>query len=310
VTGLTAIQQLNLGGHFAQESAVSLRDPRGLEIWPLFPTGEVPNERFGLEETHVAPNMKDLVGMFCAPGEKTGNWYYNVTIPGLLPMLVDKSNPLFKDAAVIIVPGGGHSFLAWTKEGVEIGEWLNSIGISTFVLKYEVPETTVNFTRSVLNLQRAMSLVREKAPEFGLNASRIGVIGFSAGGGVAVRGNSLLDKLYYKVDEADSQSHLPDFQLLVYGNSGQGGVPISPMPTFIAHTSTDICCPVKQALDYYQLMSKLAPTELHIFPDGGHGFGSCRSYPEKWYEACTWPDRAQMFLEQQVLHIPSQKSKR
>jgi acetyl esterase/lipase len=122
-------------------------------------------------------------------------------------------------AGVIICPGGGYSILAWDLEGTEIAEWLNSIGITAAVLKYRVPRRDGDSANKLplMDAQRAMSLVRSKASELGLDPRRIGMLGFSAGGNLAAATCLKYgDRQYDKLDGVDDVSSRPDFGVLIY----------------------------------------------------------------------------------------------
>lgn len=308
-----ALQKIAVPPAAAQLAPVSLSEEATDNdggFWPLFPAGKVPGEIAGLYTPMKdgPPDPTDPIGNRCAPGERTGRWIYNVTVPGLVPRIVPKTAPNFKNAAVIVMPGGGYSFLAWTKEGLEIADWLNTIGISAFVLKYRVPQRPwlgITCQAAFQDAQRAVSLVRSKAKKLGLNASRIGSIGFSAGGHLSTVVNSEEKRLYTPLDEVDKLSPRYDFQLIVYGTGTFFRATPNVGPTFIAFSRNDQCTPFANTLAYYaSLRISGLKNELHVFPDGGHGYGLCKEYPPQWYEVCTWPSLAQTFIEHQVLLLP------
>src|SRR4051794_700341 len=111
--------------------------------------------------------------------------------------------------AMIVCPGGGYSYVTYNKEGTEIAEWLNANGYTALVLKYRVPN---NRAGALDDLQRAISLTRAKAKDWGIDPHRLGVIGFSAGGHVAARVDTRFDARAYKpFDKTDEQSCRPDF---------------------------------------------------------------------------------------------------
>lgn len=287
----------------SKEESQALLDPEGRQMWRLFPSSV---EEATLEA--IVPPQSDFVGFFCAPEDyhdPSARWIYNVASSALLPMIVDVNQSNRKDAAVVVLPGGGHNFLAWNKEGTEIGEWLNHIGISAFILKYEVPEDRKKHPLSLRSVQRAVSVVRSKTTELQLNVSKIGVIGFSAGGGLSTELVDTPAKNYDRIDDADDFSHTPDFQLLIYGAGGadqNGNSSVKPPPTFIAHAANDVCVHAADAMKYYsRALNAGSRSELHVYPDGGHGYGLCRP-PHSWHEVCTWPDRAEEFLKRWVLH--------
>lgn len=277
------------------------------DFWQLFPEGKVPGERPGTVGAlrDGPPIPEDPVGQRCAPGEHTGRWVYNVTIPGMVARVVPMDQPNRTNVGIIVMPGGGYEFLAWTKEGLEIADWLNSIGISAFVLKYRVPERKWLGERKAafMDGQRAVSLLRSKATSLGLDPTRIGTIGFSAGGHLSTVVSSMPVRTYFPIDEVDSVSSRPDFQMLVY-STGDPFHGEKPGPTFVAIAENDQCVDTRIILAYYMsLKIKGISAEMHMFPDGGHGYGSCRTYPDKWYEVCTWPSMAKTFIDHEVLHL-------
>lgn len=206
---------------------------------------------------------------------------------------------------VIICPGGAYKYLTWNKEGTEAAEWLNSLGITGIVLKYRVPARNGRERHSAAleDLQRAVSLVRDRSQDWDLDPSHIGVLGFSAGGNVAAYASTNFAKRRYQpVDEADKQSCRPDFSLLIYPaylvneqNQLDPDLEVGKdtPPTFLAMTEDDTVR-VEGALFYYlALKSAQVPAEMHLYPTGGHGYG-LRPIPHR---VSTWPLRAGEWLE-------------
>ena len=144
----------------------------------------------------------------------------NVTVPTLTLYKPPKDKDT--GAAVVICPGGGYNILAWDLEGEEVAAWLNSIGITGVVLKYRVPRRPDEpkgepARRPVQDAQHAISLVRSKAREWRLDPQRIGVIGFSAGGHLAIATATNFDRRAYQpIDGIDEVSCRPDFAIPVY----------------------------------------------------------------------------------------------
>lgn len=205
-------------------------------------------------------------------------------------------------AAVVVFPGGGYYILAMDLEGTEVCEWLNSIGVTAILVKYRVPvrEGSHPRTAPLQDAQRALGLIRSQAGELGIDPKRIGVLGFSAGGHLAANlSNNHTARTYPVVDEADQASCRPDFCVLIY----PGGLTVkeqndvvSPQlavsaantpPTFIAMTQDD-GVRVENALYYYlALKNAKVPAEMHLYPNGGHGYGLRRTE----VTVTTWPDR-------------------
>ncbi len=217
------------------------------------------------------------------------------------PMLQVFRAPTEKNtgAAVLVCPGGGYNILAYDLEGSEVCEWFNSIGVNAVLLKYRVParKDRPKHEPPVQDAQRAISLIRQNAKEWGIDAERVGILGFSAGGHLAAVASNC-ERLYPAADETDQKSHRPNFSILIYpAYLVQKDAPttISPElkvdkatpPTFMAISQDD---PVKvEGPLQYALALKNAGVkwELHVYPEGGHGYGLRRT--EK--DVTSWPDR-------------------
>jgi acetyl esterase/lipase len=210
-------------------------------------------------------------------------------------------------AAVVVFPGGGYSILATDLEGIEICQWLNSIGVTGVMLKYRVP-TRPGRPRGADPLedaQRAVRIVRADAARLGIDAKRIGVLGFSAGGHLAAYLSTNFEKRAYEpVDAADSVSCRPDFTILIYPaylTVRQEGDKISPEltvtkdtpPTFLVQTEDD-GVRVETSLFYYAaLKNAKVAAEMHLYPSGGHGYGLRRTDKT----VTTWPSRAEEWMQ-------------
>jgi len=189
-------------------------------------------------------------------------------------------------AAVVICPGGGYHILAYDLEGTEVAEWLNGHGVTGIILKYRVPfrDPDNRGLAGLQDAQRALSVVRHRAAEWSIDPARIGVLGFSAGGDVAMRTVFRAgDRQYEAVDAADAVSCRPDFLVYVYGGgaadreTGQLKPELSltaaPPPAFFVHTWDDFV-DVRNPLALAAEWKRAGGTaELHIFPTGGHGYG-------------------------------------
>jgi acetyl esterase/lipase len=203
-------------------------------------------------------------------------------------------------AAVVICPGGGYSILAYDLEGTEIARWLNSLGIAGIVLKYRVPRQR---DAAFQDAQRAVSLVRSRAQQWGIDGKRIGILGFSAGGHLAARVCTNFQKRSYPpADDADEASCRPDFAVLIYpaylSNAGKTGLDTATLPvaaktpsTFIAIACNDKFTP--GALHYFRaLRAAGVPSELHVFQFGGHGCGLRKTDAN----VTTWPEHCERWL--------------
>lgn len=202
------------------------------------------------------------------------------------PTLTVISPPAGKNtgAAALVFPGGGYRWLAYNIEGTEVCDWLNSIGMTCLLVKYRVPETGhyPENTEDLEDAQQAMRLTREHAAEWGIDPQKIGAIGFSAGAHLAAVLGSHAD-FRGKAVPASAVSAQPDFAILMYpgylngpdGRVNQAVVPDAQTPpTFLVMAENDYTAHVENALVYYQaLKDAKVPAEMHLFTQGGHGFG-------------------------------------
>jgi len=272
--------------------------PLVLPVWP----GKAPGETGSIGEEKV---------LEAKPGEKQVKRITNVSKPTLtvFPAPKDKDT----GAAVLIAPGGGYSILAWDLEGEEVAAWLNSIGVTGVVLKYRVPRRADEPkdrppVTALQDAQRAMSLLRSKAKDMGIDPKRIGMLGFSAGGHLTAAVSTNFDKRSYEPqDEIDKVSCRPDFTVLIYPAyltlkdkadlAPEIRVSAETPPTFFAHAGND---PVKADNSihmYLALKQAKVPAELHVYAAGGHGFGLRPSE-----QPCsTWPQRCAEWLKTQKL---------
>jgi acetyl esterase/lipase len=219
--------------------------------------------------------------------------------------------------AVVVFPGGGYHILAIDLEGTEVCDWLNSAGISCVLLKYRVPDSGPHpkSPAALQDAQRAVGLVRQKAKEWNIDPAKVGVLGFSAGGHLAAALSTHFDKrLYDRVDAADDLSCRPDFAVVVYPgylaleernmapNPEINPTPQTP-PTFIVQAEDDPVH-VENATTYFlQLKKAKVPAELHIYAEGGHGYGLRRtedppgSRPTHGPPVTMWPYLMETWLE-------------
>lgn len=217
-----------------------------------------------------------------------------------LDVYLAKNNPT--GAAVLILPGGGFTYVVPNLEGSEAAEWLNGIGITAFVLRYRTKEAAAPgeplWQRPLQDAQRAMRVVRHHADRWKLNADRVGVLGFSAGGQVAAILHTSERSAYESTDAIDEKTLKPAFSLLIYpwqvlDAKGDLLEPIQvsdkATPTFIVHTHDDASTAIGAAKIYIELKKHNVPAELHVYQNGGHGYG-VRERPNS--VIATWPDRA------------------
>jgi endo-1,4-beta-xylanase len=191
-------------------------------------------------------------------------------------------------AAMIVAPGGGHSQLVIEKEGWEIADWLNSLGIAAFVLKYRLAKAPGGSPYTLpehvyADAARSMRLVRSRAEEWNLNTAKIGFIGFSAGGEVAgMIGTRFDDGKPDAADPIERLSSRPDFNVLIYpwyrpGANMPDQAPLFPVPknappTFMVCADDDPSHVVPTVKFYLELQAQHVSSEMHIYDSGGHGF--------------------------------------
>jgi acetyl esterase/lipase len=190
--------------------------------------------------------------------------------------------------AVIVCPGGGYHILAWDLEGTEVAAWLSSLGYHAFVLKYRLPRgSDVRHAAALQDAQRAISLVRSRAGGYGIAPDQIGIMGFSAGAHLSALAATQHGKRSYTAKDAiDAISCRPDFAGLIYpayllvdARKPDGGIsPELPVaadtpPCFLVHAMDDPL-PCANSTAWVLALQKLkVPAELHIYADGGHGYG-------------------------------------
>jgi acetyl esterase/lipase len=207
-------------------------------------------------------------------------------------------------AAFVIAPGGGHRYLVMDLEGEFAAQKLNSMGIAAFVLKSRLAKADYSTYKadveSVADLQRAVRMVRERAKEWNVDASRVGVMGFSAGGYLAAVAETRFDTgRSDAADPVERMSSKPDFAVLAYpGIAGWNAGPGKETPpTFLFVNSDD---PLSTAAaEYYLALKKAGVTaELHVFRRGGHGVGMTgRTADFAKMPESKWPELLQAWME-------------
>ena len=219
-----------------------------------------------------------------------------------------------KHAAIIICPGGGYARLAASHEGSDVAKVFNDWGITAFVLKYRLPDDSIMIDRSIGPLQdaqRAIQIVRENAVKWNIDPTKIGIMGFSAGGHLASTASTHFTKPV--IDNPNNISLRPDFSILLYAvisftdslahmgsrtnlvgtdqqkmiaYSNELQVTAQTPPAFLVHAGDDKTVKVENSIRYYLALQKNnVPAEMHIYPKGGHGFGmNNKTTTDKWME--------------------------
>jgi acetyl esterase/lipase len=232
--------------------------------------------------------------------------------PTLVPYLVDRASPT---AAIVVCPGGGYQRRA-DHEGEPIARWLNSLGISAFVVHYRV--APYRHPNPLSDAQRAIRTVRSRAQEWNVDPARVGILGFSAGGHLASSSGTHYDNGQANAEDAiERESCRPDLLVLCYpvisfvafAHSGSRtnllGDPADPQfaellssenqvtaqtpPTFLWHTADDAAVPVENSLLFASALSRnKVPFELHVYESGRHGLGLAEEIAgvRAWTDAC------------------------
>jgi acetyl esterase/lipase len=282
---------------WALTSTALAREPdRWIDLWTgtapgetTHDTGEVlpPREGENPPATRITGITRPRIGWFEAPEERLSG------------------------AAMLVFPGGGYNYVVSDKEGSEAAEWLNSLGISAGVVLYRTklaePGDEPEWSRSVQDGQRAVRCIRSQVASLHIDPDRIGVLGFSAGGRTAALVATRFETTEYeKVDGLDDLSCRPDLCLLMYpwqlaNESGTGlvsevTVTRDTPPTFLVHAHDDSVTPLSSVQLYATLLAHKVPAELHVYDNGGHGYGL---RPVADSSVDTWPARAADWLSRQ-----------
>lgn len=259
-----------------------------IQVWPNGVPGSVENVDY--KESYTYDAFNEVRGIS------------QISTPTITTFLADAS--IANGTAVVICPGGGYTHLAINKEGYKVAKWLNTLGVSAFVLKYRMPSDITMKDKTIGPLQdaqEAIRLVRKNAKQWNIDHNKIGVMGFSAGGHLASTLSTQYNDKVYPLENKISAR--PDFSILIYpvvsmkdGITHQGSkksllgdnpseelvikysnvlqVDNTTPPTFLVHASNDKAVPVENSLTYYNALKKNeVPAELHIYENGGHGFG-------------------------------------
>jgi acetyl esterase/lipase len=266
-----------------------------LPLWPGAAPGAPANPPAEVDATTAKDNL--IAGK---PLVRLGN----VSSPTLT--LYKPDGVVNTGAAIVVFPGGGYQILAIDLEGTEVCDWLNSDGITCVLVKYRVPDTGPypKSSAALQDAQRAVGLVREHATEWGIDPRRVGVLGFSAGAHLAAALSTHYDqRLYDPVDAADKLGCRPDFAVIVYPGylalaekdfaPNQDIHPTADTPPSFIVQAEDDPVHVENAVVYFlQLKNAKVPAELHIYAQGGHGYGLRRTE----LPVTAWPQAVETWL--------------
>jgi acetyl esterase/lipase len=260
----------------------SAEEPLVLEIWP----GKAPEETGGIgpERIRMSPKL-DRKQVEVTEQTRLITGVTNPTITLYRPPK-DKET----GTAMLICPGGGYWDLYWELEGEEVAAWLNSIGVTGILLKYRVPRRPDEpkgepARRPLQDAQRAVSLVRSKASQWGIDPERIGIVGFSAGGHLAIATATSFEKRTYEpIDDVDKIGCRPDFAIPGYSGylkakekdelSPGLKVPPGTPPIFLVHGGEDVISPPENSVLMYLALKRAGvPAELHVYANTAHDFG-------------------------------------
>jgi acetyl esterase/lipase len=309
---LTAALAL-ISGLCAAWPAAGADQPLVVELWP----GKAPDETgtIGPEKSLLSPKLDRKQVEVTEPTRLVTN----VTTPTITVYRPAKDKDT--GAAVLICPGGGYWNLYWQLEGEEVAAWLNAHGLTGILLKYRVPRRPDEpkgepARRPLQDAQRAVSLVRSKAEEWGINPKRIGMVGFSAGGHLAIATATRFEKRTYEpTDAIDRVSCRPDFAIAAYSGYLKAKdrdelapglhIPAGTPPIFLVHGGADLISPPEHSVVLYLALKRAGiPAELHVYAGAAHDFG-VRPVD---HPCSTWTARCLDWLDSQGFLKPARSS--
>lgn len=286
--------------------AIAADHPQIVDLWP-----------------GKAPDDPDTIGAEYIRWSPTGQSRTQVEVTDQTTLITNVTKPtitIYKPAkdkdtgtAVLICPGGGYWNLYWQLEGQEVAAWLNSIGVTGIILKYRVPRRPDEIKgeparRPLQDAQRAVSMIRSRAKEWGIDPNRIGMTGFSAGGHLVFATATNFDKRTYEpIDDIDKVSCRPDFGIPVYSGYLKHKekeelapglrVPKDTPPMFLVHGDEDLVSPPHNSVMAYLALKRAGiPAELHIYASTSHDFG-VRQDDDRPY--ATWPQLCVVWMKNQ-----------
>jgi len=276
-------------------SSATAAEPLVVDLWPGKTPGDIGIDGQEASRIHQSP----IVG--------PTKLITNVSKPTLTIYRPAKDKN--SGTAMLICPGGGYWDLYWELEGEEVAAWLNAQGMTGIILKYRVPRRAGEARDEpplgpLLDAQRAVSLVRSRAVDWGIDPKRIGMVGFSAGGHLALATATRFEKrTYVPLDAIDKVSCRPDFAILCYPGYLKAKdkddirpalhIPADTPPILLAHASDDNeklggSNAENSVFMYLALKRAGIPTELHVFATGDHDFGVRQNdkLPSSWTGLC------------------------
>ena len=291
------LAQLQLSGREGDAPDNAKSNRLVLNLWPEGPPDEP--EGIGPERVRMSPRLDRKQVEVTEPTKL-------ITAVSSPTITVYRPAPE-KDTgtAMVICPGGGYWDLYWQLEGEEVAAWLNSIGVTGIILKYRVPRRPGEpqneaARRPLQDAQRAVSLVRSRANDWDIHPERIGIVGFSAGGHLAIAtATQFENRAYPPVDDVDKTSCRPDFAIPVYSGylkakekdalAPEIKVVAGTPPVFLVHGGKDLISPPEHSVMMYLALKRAGVSaELHIYADTAHDFGvreSNRPY-SAWMASC------------------------
>lgn len=283
----------------------------GQEYIPLWPEGKMPNSK-GMKLPRIEERERIT----------------QVDVPGMYAFFTSKEENT--GTSVLIFPPGGYQKLTYNIAGIQLAKWFNTFGVNAFVVMYRMPSSPDLKNPAfgpIMDGQRAVKLVRENAEKWGIDKNKIGVMGCSAGGGLAVN-LATINTDYTKINDAlDTVDFKPDFQIVVSGAismrqnahkgshdallginpspdteilfSGELNVSSTTSPALVVCAANDPVVNPLNSIHYYEaLLKSSVKSALHIFPQGGHSI-ALRNNPgstELWTSLCEEWLREMSFL--------------
>ena len=264
------------------------QEPAGAEQVPLWPDSVTLTKPDSGDHAEATGNGSPLVG------GKMWHWASYVTRP---TMTIFRPVAPGNGAALLVIPGGGFHAVATDLEGTEICDWAVGHGMTCAMLKYRTPQVWPRaggkqqrpaVLLGLEDTQRAISLLRHNAADYGIDPDKVGVIGFSAGGYLAANVSNADGRTYPATDAADQQSSRPDFAVIAYtarmldNSKGKNNLELQPWvtispqapPTMIIHAMDDSVDDIRQPMAYALALNEAGvPVDMRIYAKGGHAFG-------------------------------------